>query len=489
MRVLYLTKSAPIRDYTISKKLIAQNEQIEEIYAGVFSKKNYLDLIELQKEQNVFSKIYNFVDFIKLNKDKTSYKSLDEMLFHLDKKYSINLNMALTADRYLSTLKEIDAKIRIYYLIIFYESIFNESQIEITIGELSSASDYICYKMCLYFKKKYIFFWHGRISNRIEFLDLEGNRSGLKMNYQKFLSEGLTIDEENLLNAYFMNFFKNSEPDYMKFSRRDSIKNVWRKVNQSSFLKRIGRYLKSYRDDLMFSADLSPNIALKLSNVFLKIFFPLKLIYFKKYYKKLNLYQKFFLLPLHFQPESSTLTFAPFYLNQIEFISNLSKALPGGMYLYVKEHPAMVLNRNLRFYKELMRIKNVRIVSPNYSTKVLLEKCFGVITLTNTTGYEGIIYDKPIFVFGNVFYNIYNYSYKCNSYYDFILNLKQCIESWDELANIRQSDRKAFIISCLKSLETGNVNSVFYDKTFFNEENVESIANSIVKYINNCRNI
>ena len=71
-------------------------------------------------------------------------------------------------------------------------------------------------------------------------------------------------------------------------------------------------------------------------------------------------------MPLHLIPESTTFVKAPFYVNELGIIEQISKSLPIGWKLYVKEHQAMVGERDLSFYKAVKKFPNVKLVAFNY---------------------------------------------------------------------------------------------------------------------------
>lgn len=65
-------------------------------------------------------------------------------------------------------------------------------------------------------------------------------------------------------------------------------------------------------------------------------------------------------MPLHLIPESSTFTLAPIYINELSIIEAVSKSLPTGWWLYVKEHQAMLGERGEFFYKAVNKLPNVK---------------------------------------------------------------------------------------------------------------------------------
>ena len=76
--------------------------------------------------------------------------------------------------------------------------------------------------------------------------------------------------------------------------------------------------------------------------------------------------------PLHSEPERALSIAAPFFTNQIDVITNIAKSLPVGYKLFVKEHPSMTLKRGtgrkLSFYKDLLKLPNVKLIHPEILT-------------------------------------------------------------------------------------------------------------------------
>jgi hypothetical protein len=118
--------------------------------------------------------------------------------------------------------------------------------------------------------------------------------------------------------------------------------------------------------------------------------------------------EKFIYFTLHSEPERALLFPAPFYMNQLSVIQNISKSIPIGYKLYVKEHPTQRIFgwREKNWYKELTRFPNVKIIHPNVSNEELLKKCSLVISIGGTAGLEGSFFNKPSIVFADVIYSM-----------------------------------------------------------------------------------
>lgn len=123
------------------------------------------------------------------------------------------------------------------------------------------------------------------------------------------------------------------------------------------------------------------------------------------FYQPLTWDEKFVFFPLHYEPELAILLLSPYYFDQITLIRYIAQSLPLDYKLYVKEHPAMVSKRKNQYYKELLKIPNVRLVDHGISGFEFIKRAKLITTITGTSGWEASIYGKPVITFGNVFYN------------------------------------------------------------------------------------
>ena len=119
--------------------------------------------------------------------------------------------------------------------------------------------------------------------------------------------------------------------------------------------------------------------------------------------------EHFVYFPLHVEPERSILITAPFYSDQIEVITNIAKSLPIGYKLYVKEHGSMELNfwHDKSFYKDIIKLQNVKLVHPSVNPKQIIKKCELVTTIAGTVGLEALFFKKPVIVFSDVIFSYF----------------------------------------------------------------------------------
>lgn len=109
---------------------------------------------------------------------------------------------------------------------------------------------------------------------------------------------------------------------------------------------------------------------------------------------------RFAFYPLHFEPEVSLQVFGRPFQNQIEVVRNLAASLPCGMILLVKEHPRSLGFRPYEYYRKLLEIPNVRLVSPSISTHAVIRHSSLVAVVSGSTGLEAAVMGKPVLTFG-----------------------------------------------------------------------------------------
>lgn len=194
-------------------------------------------------------------------------------------------------------------------------------------------------------------------------------------------------------------------PDYMKINGLDNTSLV-KKYAQLSRFKTIATLLKHLGDDSYHAFQIGNPLRTYLNHFRRNIGRRCKLWTLRNYYDAVPAdgSEQFLLYPMHFHPESSTSILAGTYLDEYEVIRNIAFNLPEGLKLYVKDHISAVGYPSLDFYRKLKKLPNVRVLAPHAPTKQLIKKSAAVITLTSTMGYEAVLLDKKVFLFGDVFY-------------------------------------------------------------------------------------
>lgn len=127
--------------------------------------------------------------------------------------------------------------------------------------------------------------------------------------------------------------------------------------------------------------------------------------YYEGISQEVDFKKKYIYLPLHFQPEMTTMPCAGAFSDQGLIIDLLSSVLPRGYYIYVKENPKQTsMMRSKEYYRRIRRYSNIRFVSRNTDTFKLIKHCQAVATATGTAGWEALFRGKPVLMFGYSFY-------------------------------------------------------------------------------------
>lgn len=139
-------------------------------------------------------------------------------------------------------------------------------------------------------------------------------------------------------------------------------------------------------------------------------------------------------MPLHLIPESTVFLKGSFYIDELNLIEQVSKALPIGWKLYVKEHQAMLGQRGVDFYEKVRELHNVRLVQINYyhDPKPWIINAKGVVTIVGTTAYEEALFGRKSIIFGDVPFNLIDGVTKVTDF----TKLPEIIKDFGEIDNI-----------------------------------------------------
>ena len=116
--------------------------------------------------------------------------------------------------------------------------------------------------------------------------------------------------------------------------------------------------------------------------------------------------RSFVYYPLHTEPETALQTISPEYFYQLSCIAALSRDLPAGVTLAVKETLAATGRRPRDFYAQIKEFKNVVFLDVRELGLEVARAATAVATITGTGGFEAAIMGKPVIAFGR--HNLYN---------------------------------------------------------------------------------
>ncbi len=111
--------------------------------------------------------------------------------------------------------------------------------------------------------------------------------------------------------------------------------------------------------------------------------------------------------PLATEPEVALQVLSPEYFFQLETIALVSRDLPAGTLLAVKEHYAATGRRPIDFHAQIAEFKNVRLIDMAELGLDAVRGSAAVVTITGTSGFEGAVLGKPVITFGR--HNLYGF--------------------------------------------------------------------------------
>ena len=70
--------------------------------------------------------------------------------------------------------------------------------------------------------------------------------------------------------------------------------------------------------------------------------------------------------------------------------------------------------RDQSFYKDIIKLQNVKLVHPSVNPKNILEKCDLVTTIAGTAGLEALFFEKPVITFSDIIYSKFPNVFRIN---------------------------------------------------------------------------
>ena len=226
-------------------------------------------------------------------------------------------------------------------------------------------------------------------------------------------SKRITTNIEHINKANtFLNSYKSSP---VKMSYANQVKKLYssfQNKNQLPYHQPINLFLRLIRNiKLKLTCEKWNQLSLfhiKFLVTIERIVLPIQkqayLIFEKLYLKPINkLPLSFDYFPLHFSPESSINTPAPYYIDQMRVIDEILLTRDSNHLLLVKEHPSMYLKRNFSFYKALKKKPFIRIVSKKFNSQELIQKSKYTYSVTGTACMEAFLLNKKWRMLGQNF--------------------------------------------------------------------------------------
>ena len=133
-------------------------------------------------------------------------------------------------------------------------------------------------------------------------------------------------------------------------------------------------------------------------------------LYHKKYFLSFSHDRlkgiKYIYYPLHKEPEMMLSSKAPLWHDQRHTISYISSMLPSGCKLFVREHRYNWGRRYTGYLKYISSLPGVKLISPFDSQFKYIQNADLIITDNGSTGWEGLLQNKPVITLEKTFYGL-----------------------------------------------------------------------------------
>lgn len=365
----------------------------------------------------------------------------------------------------------------------FWNDLYVRGKIDFFISQNipHETSDFVCYSLCRLKKIPTIIGYQTHIPDTTLIFDAwEKTDYGLPQAIKKFekIYKGKRVESIKLSDRFedYYSLQVSSEHSAAPFYMR-------KKTLPGEVAKKAPIIISKIKKD--------PAVYLKGSKVitqalFRKLVFYIKTRFLMNYYEKkctaLDLREKYLFVGLHVQPEMSTSPRADAYVEQLLVLQLLSACVPRNVKIFVKEHPNQdVQSRSRAYYDEILRLRNVQLVSRKSDSKKLVQASLAVVTGTGLVGFESLFHNKPVLMFGHDFFEYAPGAFAIRTKHDLEQALKIILKG-------PVFDQKEFKIF-LKALESvsihGTIDSDYALTSKLSDEvSLERVVEGIMREIN-----
>jgi hypothetical protein len=434
-----------------------------------------------------FEEVHNLAAWLKTEVPKSDFDDCLSYLEELELSEEVpNLSMMIHADRIIRQFPHKKVITIVASVCRFWERLFRETRPDLIVAEVSCASEWIAWSLARRWNIQYLIPYPSTLPDRFTFI--RGPSRGWESVEDLYLAvknRGFTAEEACVAEQLLSRFQAGSltSPIHAPVARLpltlDGI-SVRRLRNR---IQRIPLRLRTYLTDgdfevgsyngrppwegLMKDALRMVRHVAGESMLFDRKIRPGKYVYF----------------PLHVQPEFTIDVRAPFCTNQVALIEAIAKSLPVSHRLVVKDHPAMRGSRSLEYYREIKKLYNVQLMSPNSDSHEIIRNAEAVITIVGTTAWEGLLYEKPVVALGPLCYGFFDLLYNCPD----IAGLPSILSMAIRTFRPNQGLLLKLIWAALEGSHAGVWGDPLSSPSISRPENIDKIAHAIVAEIDSKR--
>src|SRR5579875_288305 len=363
------------------------------------------------------AQIFELAGYLKSHVPRTNRQAVVEKLKRLETvSGTVPVNTMIHGDRILRRYSYEFTLSILASVCDFWDHILSLHPPDIVIGEVACAAEWIGFLKARDRRIAYLIPSASPVAGRFFFLaSPDGMWSSMQIAYSDLQARNLSHAEASQSEDFIQDFrFRKTKPPFLRWAEDSPLRPQF-----SRFLRRIARVpfrLRSYLKDGQYEIGSYHG-----TSPWQPVYEDCRRIcrhtlaeagFFEHQLAETGPYVYF---PLHVQPEFTTDVRAPFFTNQIALVEHISKSVPAGFKVLVKEHPGMKGERILSDYRALRRLNNVRLLSPSIDSHELICRAAAVLTITGSSAWEAILYEKPVIAFGPLYYGFSKLVYVCDS--------------------------------------------------------------------------
>lgn len=337
--------------------------------------------------------------------------------------------------------------------------------------------DFVLYAICKVRAIPIICLESGRHRDTtLIFQDYEQSMNELSERYNKLLNQSDTSKQVSFeLSDKFR--VKISDISYLKMSFIDVQK--WRFRERIAYMVEIVRAVFSQPEKLVIRLFNPLFLLHRLKSILKKQ--TLK-IYYSHLSKKPDFTKPYIYVALHYQPELTTSPLGGIFVNQELIVQMLDYILPKHIRIYVKEHPLPSYTmRSSSFYKSILISPRVTLIPIQTDSVEIIKHAIAVATSTGTVGWESLIRQKPVLMFGYEYYQYAPGVFRIDT-------IESCKQAVDKIINDKYipslKQLKIFYRAMQDTLIDGYIDEFYKPYTLLSErKNIENLSTALTQKI------
>jgi hypothetical protein len=148
------------------------------------------------------------------------------------------------------------------------------------------------------------------------------------------------------------------------------------------------------------------------------------------YTRNMGSSDKYIYYPFHVPHDVQLTSRSKLFYFQEGFVEYLSRSIPYGYKLYVKEHPASIGGQSFWMLRSILKQhRNVRLLHPRHNSFDLIENASLTVTVNSKVGFEALMQGRKVVVVGDVFYKNKDVTYDVNNIKDLEKTIRTALEA------------------------------------------------------------